>query len=68
MNPIFVGGLKLITVNYNHHLGIYHRSLKNFLFMLFFWIYDPKKGYIQVEFQPRLNMRYALAIVVGWVE
>ncbi len=36
--------------------------------MLFFWIYDPKKGYIQVGFQPRLNMRYALAIVVGWVE
>ena len=36
MNPIFVGGFKLITINYNHHLGIYHSSLNFFWFMLFF--------------------------------
>ena len=36
MNLFFVSGFKLITINYNHHLGIYHSSLIFFLFMLFF--------------------------------
>jgi len=33
-----------------------------------FRIYNTNKGHMHVGFQPHLNIRYKLALGVGWVE
>jgi hypothetical protein len=34
----------------------------------FFRIYNPNKGHMHVGFRSRFNIRYPLAVWVGWVE